>query len=48
LRRADKTPRDIARFVITFVLTTGFFAAAMALFPPRYLQIFPRLIGLSG
>jgi len=48
LRRTDKTPRDVARFAITFMLTTGFFAAAMALFQLRYLQVFPRVIGLSG
>ena len=47
-RRDDKSLRDIVRFAIVFVLTTGFFAAAMALFQPRYLRIFPRLIGLSG
>ena len=47
-RRQDKTPSDIARFIVAFVLTTGFFALTMALFQPRYLVIFPRLIGLSG
>lgn len=47
-RRDDKSLRDIARFAITFALTTAFFAGAMALFQPRYLRIFPRLIGLSG
>jgi len=47
-RRDDKSFRDIARFAITFVLTTAFFAAAMALFQPRYLRLFPRMIGLSG
>ena len=35
---------DIWRFVVVFVLTTGFFALDMALFQPRYLAIFPRLL----
>lgn len=36
--------RDAARFVATFVLTTGFFALDMALFQPRYLSLFPRML----
>ncbi len=36
--------RDFAGFVITFVLTTGFFALDMALFQPRYLGMFPRML----
>jgi hypothetical protein len=35
---------DLGRFLIAFVLTTGFFALDMALFQPRYLGIFPRLL----
>jgi len=31
---------DWARFVLAFALTTGFFAADMALFQPRYLPLF--------
>ena len=35
---------DTLRFVVTFVLTTGFFALDMWVFQPRYLGIFPRLL----
>jgi hypothetical protein len=43
-RRSDKNPRDAAKLVLSFALTTGFFALAIALFQPRYLPIFPRLL----
>ena len=43
-RLASKTAGDAARFLVTFGLTTGFFALAMALFQPRYLALFPRLL----
>ena len=43
-RRPVKPVSDVGRFLIAFVLTTGFFAADMALFQPRYLPIFPRLL----
>src|SRR5947207_9319141 len=43
-RRSDKNPRDAAKLVLSFALTTGFFALAIALFQPRYLGIFPRLL----
>jgi hypothetical protein len=36
--------RDFAGFVITFILTTGFFALDMALFQPRCLGLFPRML----
>jgi hypothetical protein len=36
--------RDAGRFVLTFALTTGFFALDMALFQPRYLSLFPRML----
>ncbi|MGB9072531.1 MAG: hypothetical protein WCC22_07645 [Terriglobales bacterium] len=35
---------DVGRFVVTFALTTGFFALDMALFQPRYLGLFPRML----
>ncbi len=35
---------DGARFLLACALTTGYFAADMALFQPRYLGIFPRLL----
>jgi hypothetical protein len=35
---------DSLRFVITFALTTAFFALDMYLFQTRYLGIFPRLL----
>jgi len=43
-RLPAKSPDDIHRLVITFALTTGFLALDMALFQPRYLAIFPRLL----
>ena len=33
-----------ARFIVAFALTTAFFAADMALFQPRYLALFPRVV----
>jgi hypothetical protein len=44
LQRREKPPGDLVRFFVTLVLTTGFFALDMALFQPRYLGIFPRLL----
>ncbi|MGB8475739.1 MAG: hypothetical protein WCE61_16795 [Candidatus Acidiferrum sp.] len=41
------TPRksmDLARLLLAFSLTTAFFAADMALFQPRYLGLFPRML----
>src|SRR5207253_10551359 len=35
---------DIFRFLAAFTLTTGFFAADMAVFQPRYLALFPRML----
>jgi hypothetical protein len=43
-RLREKPGGDIGRFLVTFALTTGFFALDMALFQPRYLGIFPRLL----
>jgi hypothetical protein len=43
-RRRQKPRADIGRFLVAFVLTTGFFALDMAAFQPRYLGIFPRLL----
>lgn len=39
-----KTLSDAGRFLIVFILTTAFFALDMALFQPRYLEIFPRML----
>jgi hypothetical protein len=36
--------RDAARFLLTFAITTGFFALDMAVFQPRYLALFPRML----
>ena len=35
---------DLGKFLPTFVLTTGFFALDMAIFRPRYLGLFPRML----
>jgi len=43
--RLPSRPRgDLVRFAATFVLTTAFLAAAIAIFSPRYLDIFPRML----
>jgi hypothetical protein len=39
-----KSLGDAGRFLLTFVLTTGFFALDMFLFQPRYLGLFPRML----
>jgi len=36
--------RDAGRLLVTFAITTGFFALDMALFQPRYLGLFPRML----
>lgn len=43
-RRPTKAFSDVTRFLVCFALTTGFFAADMAVFQPRYLGIFRRLL----
>ena len=43
-RRERKRWSDLPAFALTFALTTAFFAADMALFQPRYLALFPRLL----
>ncbi len=43
-RRAEKSLSDVGRLFVTFALTTAFFAADMAIFQPRYLEIFRRLL----
>ncbi len=43
-RLRDKRASDFWRFLLAFALATGFFALDMALFQPRYLSIFPRLL----
>lgn len=39
-----KRRSDVGRLALVFVLTTGFFAAAMAICQPRYLQLFGGMI----
>jgi hypothetical protein len=43
-RLPSKFIGDAWRFVLTFAVTTGFFALDMALFQSRYLGLFPRLL----
>ena len=43
-RLPTKSLGDSGRLLLTFVVTSGFFALDMALFQPRYLGIFPRLL----
>jgi hypothetical protein len=43
--RLPKRPlRDAGEFLVAFALTTCFFALDMALFQPRYLGLFPRML----
>jgi len=43
-RLPRKSQGDLVRLVVAFILTTGFFALDMALFQPRYLGLFRRLL----
>lgn len=43
-RQTKKSWQDLAKFLIALVLSTGFFALDMALFQPRYLALFPRML----
>ena len=43
-RLRDKRISDLGALLIAFALTTGFFAADMALFQPRYLPLFQRML----
>ena len=43
-RLPKKSQGDLVRLMVAFVLTTGFFALDMALFQPRYLGLFRRLL----
>ena len=43
-RLRDKSWSDVGKLVLTFALTTGFFALDMYFFQPIYLGIFPRLL----
>jgi len=43
-RLPGKSLVDAGRFLLTFVLTTGFFALDMFLFQPRYLSLFSRML----
>jgi len=44
LQLTRKNLTDLFRFLLAFVLTTGFFALDMYLFQPRYLGLFPHLL----
>lgn len=39
-----KRRSDVGRMMIAFILTTGFFAAAIAIFQPRYLPLFHGIL----
>lgn len=44
MRLKEKGTGDFGRLLLAFVLTTGFFIAAVALFQPRYLPLFRRAL----
>lgn len=39
-----KRQSDVVTFLVAFALTTGFLAADIAIFQPRYLALFPRML----
>lgn len=43
-RHVQSRRHDVWRFLLAFALTSGFFAADMAIFQPRYLSMFPRAL----
>ena len=43
-RLSEKRWSDLGRLAFAFILTTGFFAAAMALCQPRYLPLFRAML----
>ena len=43
-RLRDKSAADLLKLLLTFVLTTGFFALDMWVFQPRYLGLFRQLL----
>jgi len=43
-RLREKPLTDFGLLLIAFALTTGFLAGAVALFQPRYLVLFPRML----
>jgi len=43
-RLPTKSLGDARRFAVSFALMTGFFALDMALFQPRFLSLFPRML----
>ncbi|MFZ0638923.1 MAG: hypothetical protein WAN33_07355 [Candidatus Acidiferrales bacterium] len=43
-REEEKHASDAVKFLVCFALTTGFFAADMAVFQPGYLGLFPRML----
>ena len=42
--RPDRSPADIGRFVVAFILTTAWLAVAVAIFSPGRLGFFPGLL----
>jgi hypothetical protein len=44
MRLRERVWGDLGRFAAAFALTTGFFAAAIALCQPRYLPLFRRML----
>jgi hypothetical protein len=43
-RLREKSSTDVLKFLVTFALTTGFFALDMWVFQPRYLGLFRQLL----
>ena len=43
-RRSEKRPVDAVRLALAFALTTGFFAADVAVCQPRYLPLFRAML----
>ncbi|HEY3950272.1 hypothetical protein [Phenylobacterium sp.] len=48
VQTSRKALADLGVFLFALVASTAYFAACMALFQPRYLQLFPRLLHPHG
>jgi len=48
IQTSRKAGADLLRLLVVFVLATAYFAAIMALFQPRYLSLFGRLLHPHG
>jgi hypothetical protein len=48
IQTSRKAGPDLLRLLVVFILANGYFAACIAIFQPRFLTIFPRLLHPHG